>query len=184
MKKLLPICLILIAFLQFSACQYPYPSVNGSYNDSYIEGIEYGHYETFYNLWDVIESVQIISSGETLETEHFSLTMSNYTEDTVSGRDRAYVRFNLALKNSTMKVFEDGEFLFYAFAHESGRETGREIFADDLFYSYASTDSAIKYDEWVSGKVGQASIPIYEGEARITLILATDGQFYKVVYNV
>lgn len=147
-------------------------------DESYLEGLEDGHYDAFENLWWSAEYAEMLTPEETWETDHFSLTVTNVTRNGAASNsyeDIPCVRFNLRVKTSTMKeCFEDGQFFFNAFANGDHR---RKLLANDDFYWYAIL-------EQLSENSGQATVEIYDDEDEVMLVIAVDSSLYKAIYFV
>lgn len=166
MKNLIVFLVALLLFLSVSACSNQ--QTGTKVDDSYLEGIDNGHYEVFEDLWNASPSTKYLSWGETWETSHFSLTVKNTIYE---GNPSA--EFTLQSNGLSMEqCFEDSRMTFYAFAES---DEYRELFAGDDFYWYAVIQGLSEYS-------GQAITQIYDDEDAVLIVIVVDGKVYKAEY--
>lgn len=166
MKKPIIFSIVLCLCFSLSACSNQ--QAGTKVDDSYLEGVDNGHYEVFEDLWSTSSSTKYLSWGETWETSHFALTVKNVVYE-----GNPSVKFTLQSNGLSMEqCFEDSRMTFYAFAES---DEYRKLFVGDDFYWYAVIQGLSEYS-------GQAITQIYDDEEAVLIVIVVEGKVYKAKY--
>jgi hypothetical protein len=143
-----------------------------SIDDSYQEGLDQGYEDVFLNLWYAsAPGVNILVSGESWKTEHFTLSIT-------SGEDEwgSNIHIEMETHGLTMsECFDEQKMLFNVFSYTDGQWDG--LLTDDLFYMYATLEE-------VTENTAKATVGIYDTTEQIAILVAVDGCIYKAVFPI
>ncbi len=154
-------------------------SYDTEYNEDWEKGVEYGQREVFENLWCSASLDDILFYGETWETEHFSLKLTNGVRKTTAisayNETEPYIEFKLTLNDKTITDCRNDEEMFFNIYSHNGKSWSSVLRQDDYF-SYA-----LLYE--LNENSCSAEVGIYEDTEALGIIIVIDGYIYKADYE-
>ena len=169
--KLLKLLLLFTVCLAILTACGEVPTYSGSYEDGWLEGIEYGRGEVFESLWYSAELNEILFHGELWETNDFAISFSD--KKTAEGM---FLTFDLTLKNFTItECFEESKMFFNIYSVNDSQWD--MVLGYDNYFDYALF-------EHLEDNNGKGSIGIYDDVERLAIIIVIDGSIYKATYEI
>lgn len=176
MKFLKPMLAIILSCILLCGCE---AKNDTEYDEAWIEGIEFGQREVFENLWHSATLDDILCYGDTWETEHFSLKLTNGVRKTTVisaySETEPYIEFDLTLKDKTITDCNNNmEMLFNIYSHNG--KSWSPVLRQDDYFSYA-----LLYE--LNENSCSAEVRIYEDTEALGIIIVIDGYIYKADYE-
>lgn len=169
MKRCISAIVAIVLCIVLSSCS---SSQGSSSDNSYLEGLDQGYEDVFLNLWyAAAPGVNILASGESWKTEHFTLSIT-------SGEDEwgSNIHIEMETHDLTMsECFDAQKMLFNVFSYDDGQWDG--LLTDDLFYMYATLEE-------VTENTAKATVEIYDTTKQIAILVAIDGCIYKASFPI
>lgn len=178
LDKVIAIMICVCLCLGLSSCQRETSS--SMVNDSYLEGIDKGKDDFFFDLWNASYHRTAKQSGDMWETDDFSLMIKTKRKTEVIYEENApYIEVYFTLKSGTIdSCYEENEMIFCIYSESEDGWTS--IWDSDIYYDYF----LMQGDDGIIGRSGNTDVRIYEGTNRLAVLIVINGTVYAVSYRV
>ena len=175
MKRLFAVFLCLSLCACLSSCQRETSS--SSVNESYLEGIDQGREDFFFDLWQASYSVNAKKCGDLWETDDFSLMITTKRKTEVSYAENApYIEVDFTLNGGTIQSYYDGNEILFC-VYSDGKDGWSRIWDSYYYYDY------FLMSDGLNGNRGNADVRIYEGTKRLAVLIVINGSVYTASYH-